>query len=831
MQQGIRPVSDLTLSFDLSSLCSQLQEPVTNKSVVFLAKAVWPITSSVSLEQTNDPCSKTHGSIELDAANLTSLFCSAEYTKSLPTTPLQVPRSSSCQKLETPHTPLSAAEMQTLSCNAENLESLRSTQPLGPPNSLVLAEGGEEYPYDCMRAISNIFNNNSGARNCLVCLTYAILNCPEKTNNFAGLLLITHRDGVLTMMHPWSGPYWENLHIDNCAGDFDFKSYIISRQEHQNLADQNQDWRVLLVENEKRSIMNFFYQHMKPFMTTGRRLPVVDVPENIESWHPQTYTRFCPFYMQISDLHRCFDTQLPRAVFDLVVEILKSMHAFDVLPASSHDEGEFSTFRVDLFWACVVQALKQISGAYRPDYYGEDQGHAFDALPLKQMTHSSPLIAGGDCEDFAKTLLQFNRTRCEVTQNIANPFCIPNNFYIARVACFCADGSSNAKEDNHTCGALLHSNLRRTQIRIIESTVPQIVLPRSMDDNTCADLRMQCPGVSILTERQCAQRFRFVYILGEFLVFEFMPVKGTYSLHLGAEPFFDYAGHLFIRDSDDNRNKVDDFFDNCRKGAARQAPQRLKNENGQQEQRWLLLIEEVAFYRQYDTFLNVCVDMRAQTRACAWTEKILDYCIFSRNLCEDVLRGIFAENTEENNKRAKIYMSLHEEDKGAQVMNAKQIACFIESPCCIRMPQVQRGRPTVSNTPRLQQQFLECQRLLNDLIQHLSMIIYDANTCISSAKTPVCIHCSCLDRCLEENCIIQLCYQNITMIKENLNSPKQVADRIGPVAEQCIDLIRNADKKKNLESAYVLLTALMGFRSTIAFLAQADVQSATYTEF
>ena len=69
------------------------------------------------------------------------------------------------------------------------------------------------------------------------------------------------------------------------------------------------------------------------------------------------------------------------------------------------------------------------------------------------------------------------------------------------------------------------------------------------------------------------------------------------------------------------------------------------------------------------------------------------------------------------------------------------------------------------------------------------------------------------------------------MIKENLNSPKQVADRIGPVAEQCIDLIRNADKKKNLESAYVLLTALMGFRSTIAFLAQADVQSATYTEF
>lgn len=782
--------STLILSFDLNSLSSELQETLSLNEVTFHAREVLHSRASIPLlVNSND------STLQLDQRAIFSIF------------------------------------KQASACKGDDMLSFSN-------NSL---RTNAEYPYDCMKVICDIFNNRQ--RHCLVTITYSIRGRPNMSNNFACSVFIALNESTLTMMYPWSGPYWESIKLDPETGQFWFKSYVIGSAVEYNLCNQTQNWAVLMTDNVSRSIMRDFEMAMIPFKTSGRRCSNGTECENVLSWHPQTYTRFVPFYVQISDVHRCFKTKLPLNAFVLVVNLLVHMHAFDLLLPCANEDSRLTLFRIDFFWACVVKALNCISGKYRPDYYGEDLGHAFDALKQSEVTAALPLLAGGDCEDFAKTLLQFDHTRLRVSSREPmlpeikpiqdeilrmKAMIPPNIFFIARVSC----KAQQNKEDNHTCGALLHtldSNTGSCSIHIVESTFSQVVVPVKQEG--LAEIKSRCQRTHFITPSECRGRYRNVYILGSHLVFEFgaralmadsartEDKAGMPCLHLGAEPFLQYDRVFQINGNKDTAQVLRKFLVSC--------DQLRSGANPNPHSRILLLIEESAFYQHYDTFKALAEGAEDMPDTRNIIPMLADYTAFSRDLCGGNLRAIFAEDTKENNARAFDYSQKHDVSSFDIDLNVQNILLSVFHSEKNRGERlfIASGRDKMQKTIS-QNDKKRMLKLVADISLVESRLTRLMTTsmqkrAISMHNRMICRHCYCLQACAEDrDCILR----NISKMSEEIRTqtryPLDFQNLIHPLLDQLDKSINLADERKDFDSASLVLRCIETVHANIDAIAK-----------
>ena len=555
-------------------------------------------------------------------------------------------------------------------------------------------------------SLAEIFQSTQ--KYCLVRIMFALPNYESQSNNFACLLpFVKGTDNQIKVALPWNGMWWEQMKLIRNPSTCPLPSPISEVQQTPDCAAQEKialtsqpnnavnfisipesktevpaemdvNWQVLAKTFIHREYMIKASLAMRPFLEEKNRRRHLKlfpkqrkIPEQIHAFHPGTYLRCAPFHIPITIAHECMKScNWPASMCSRAFQVLESTGAFDLLQNLQADEAR-NRFQVDLFMSAVVATMSVLQGAYRSDYEGEDIGKNSALTPVDRMTASTPMIAGGDCEDKAQTFyglvksLMFYVEKYDTSgenplkmspeqiQRCKNVFGFPKNLkwevYLARGTCM-GQIDNTGREENHTFGAVLHripDNTRPSvqdahlyRIHAVETTTSVVVVANEFTTEP-----QQSSLANFVSVDRAAVIYQNVVILDQFLVFEFRRVANeTYKLQLGAQPFFDYHYRWKIS-SESSVSSMEDFTACCS-----DVQQRKKDEA------ILLLITTENFYFHYNTLCSLACPTNNITDV---SKYLMDYHGMCKRIAQSFLFDLFQENEQQINRWMARYDQLH----------------------------------------------------------------------------------------------------------------------------------------------------------------------------
>lgn len=453
----------------------------------------------------------------------------------------------------------------------------------------LLQEGCEEYPFDLMRAMLEMYENRQKYLH--VRILFAVRGQACFSNNFACMATFVKTGDVLQLQPLWNGMWWESMQVDNNGFSFEQDAEHIFMNVFQADVPIDPNFEVAMRAFIHRTIMSDENKIMTPFLTTGRRNRPAHAPvEMITKFNGLTYVQTCMAHFFISHMHQLLQQTYP---VEMTCHILQKMTSNGIQALCENTLDQVAEMRKrDIFMLALVRIALQFQGAYRPDVNGEDIALRFDLQPHEEKTADTPLLAGGDCEDMAQvvmsmlysiktygTLPDFQRAFPWLQYFLSPAISLQWRVCIARGTCL-----QQTMEENHTFVVCVHIFGSKCVLSVVETVASFFVVQNSATDHEIEALSNLTGKTTVIREESAACTYQHVVLLDEFLVFEYCKYEDGASLHLGAATFLQYEHFFEVSDATDH-SVFAFFLKECHRSAQEQGDHRV-----------LLLITRELFY-------------------------------------------------------------------------------------------------------------------------------------------------------------------------------------------------------------------------------------------